>query len=234
MRLPDPLSVRAREEERMDDPALDQGTFTALLSDLGRANALTLAARPTIAFVRRASGRADEPLRVLDVGSGGGDTLRALARWCAWNRIKAELVGVDLNPLSKAAAEAHPAPLPIEHRTGDYGDQAGPWDVVLSSLVAHHMTEAELVRFLRWMEATARVGWLVNDLRRSAIARAGFRALSTVAGWHPIVRHDGALSVARSWREGDWRVLLDEAGLGEAGVRVRRWFPYRLCVERLR
>ncbi len=233
MRVPDPLAVRALDEERMDDPALDQATFTALLGDLGQANALTLAARPTVDFVRRAA-RRTQRLRVLDVGSGGGDILRALARWCARHGVEAELVGVDLNPLSQRAADAHPAPLPIEHRTGDYADQQGPWDVVLSSLVAHHMSEAELVRFLKWMEATARVGWLVNDLRRSAVALAGFRALSAAARWHPIVRHDGALSVARSWREGDWRMLLDQAGLGDTGVRVRRWFPYRLCVERLR
>ncbi len=237
MRWPDPLAVRSRAAERMDDATLDEAAFAAVLADLGRANRATLAARPTLAFLERAArgrGQGQGPLRVLDVGFGGGDTLRAIARRCGRRGTAAELVGVDLNPRSRPAAlAAGPAPLPIDYRTGDYAEQEGPWDVVLSSLVAHHMTEAELVRFLRWMEGTARVGWFVNDLRRSAVARAGFRALAAAARWHPIVRHDGALSVARSWREGDWRVLLDAAGLGRAPVRLERWLPFRLCVSRL-
>ena len=218
----------------MDDEALDQATYSALLADLEAANRATLAARPTLLFLRRAAARSSH-LRILDVGFGRGDTLRAVGRWCARHGVEAELVGVDLNPRSAVAARALPAGrLPIDYRTGDYRDQAGPWDVVLSSLVAHHMTEAELTAFLRWMEAHARVGWFVNDLRRSAVAQAGFRALSTLARWHPIVRHDGALSVARSYTEGDWRVLLDAAGLGAVPVEVERWLPFRLCVGRLR
>ena len=228
------LAVRSRAAERMDDVALDQATYSALIADLEAANRVTLAARPTLRFVARAAARSRTP-RILDVGYGGGGTLRAVAGWCAAAGVEAELVGVDLNPRSRVAALAGAAPaLPIDWRVGDHADQAGPWDVVLSSLVAHHMTEGELVGFLRWMEATARVGWFVNDLRRSALAQAGFRALATLARWHPIVRHDGALSVARSWTEGDWRVLLDAAGLGAVPVEVERWLPFRLCVGRVR
>ncbi len=218
----------------MDDEGLEPEHYRAVLADLGRANRWTFATRPTLAFLAKAARRGPR-LRVLDVGFGGGDTLRAIAGWCAANGVDADLVGVDLNPNSRAVARAaDPTPLPIDYRTGDYRDQPGPWDVVLSSLVAHHMTEHELVGFLRWMEATAGVGWLINDLRRSAVAQAGFRALAALHRWDPIVRHDGALSVARSWREGDWRVLLDAAGLGDLPVRLVRWFPYRLCVARLR
>lgn len=228
------LAVRSHAAERMDDEALDQTTYSALLVDLEAANSLTLAARPTLAFVKRAAERFNR-LRILDVGFGQGAMLRAIADWCAGAGVEAELVGVDLNPRSRVAALAQPdAALPIDWRVGDYADQAGPWDVVLSSLVAHHMTEVELTDFLRWMEESARVGWFVNDLRRSAVAQGGFRTLSTLARWHPIVRHDGALSVARSFNEGDWRVLLDVAGLGAVPVELERWLPFRLCVARLR
>jgi hypothetical protein len=82
------------------------------------------------------------------------------------------------------------------------------------------------------MEAEATRGWLVNDLHRHWFAHAGFPLLASLARWHPIVRHDGTLSIARSYRPAEWQPLLAEAGITDA--RVFRAFPFRLCVERLR
>ena len=90
-----------------------------------------------------------------------------------------------------------------------------------------------MVRYLRWMEASAARGWFVNDLHRHWVAYHGFRALSTAAGWHRFVRHDGPLSVARSFRRAEWHDLLRRAGL--AGVAEVRWHvPFRFCVGRVR
>lgn len=225
------LTARSVAEELMDADDLDQATYGALIADLARVNTVTLARRPTLAFVRRAlAGR--KTLRLLDVGFGDGDMLRAVARWCARRGVAAELVGVDLNPRSEVAAREHtPAGLPIRYVTGDYADMGGGWDAIVSSLVAHHMTHGQLVAFLRFMEANARA-WFVNDLHRHRFAHLGFPLLGRLARWHPIVRHDGRLSIARSFRPGEWRSILAEAGI--EGARVRRVFPFRLCVERLR
>ena len=156
-----------------------------------------------------------------------------IALWAKRRGIEAELVGVDLNPRSELAARAHtPRDMPIRWITGDYAILAGEgWDFVVSSLVAHHMTHAQLVAFLRFMDAEATRGWLVNDLHRHGFAHAGFPILARLFGWHRIVRHDGTLSIARSYRPGEWPRLLTEAGVADA--RVYRAFPFRLCVERL-
>lgn len=226
------LRTRAIAEELMDADDLPAETYAAVMRDLARVNMVTLAVRPTLAFLRRAmQGRAT--LRLLDVGFGDGDMLRRIARWAAKRGVEAELVGVDLNPRSAPAAAAHTPPgLPIRYVTGDYADQArGGWDVVVSSLVAHHMTRDQLVAFLRFMEREARAGWLVNDLHRHRVAHTGFPLLARVAGWHPIVRHDGTLSVARSYRSGEWPPILADANVPG---RVYRAFPFRLCVERLK
>jgi hypothetical protein len=117
-------------------------------------------------------------------------------------------------------------------RTGDYADLAGQgWDFIVSSLVAHHMTHEQLVVFLRFMDVQAARGWLVNDLHRHRFAHWGFPILARLFGWHRIVRHDGTLSIARSYRPAEWPPILAEAGVT---ARVYRAFPYRLCVEHLR
>jgi hypothetical protein len=207
---------RRRDEEQMDDPALDPAVYAAVLADLGRVNRWTFAARPTLAFLRRAAAGRGR-LRLLDVGFGQGDMLRAIAGWARGQGVDLELVGVDLNPKSVAvAAAATPPDMAIDYRAGDYRGQ-GEFDLVISSLVAHHMSDSELLDLLGWMEARAARGWLVNDLHR-----------------HRIVREDGRLSIERSFRPGEWRDIMAKAGIPTGAAVVRRRFPFRLCVERLR
>lgn len=227
------LAERRIAHELMDDPALDAATYQAVLADLAKVNTITLARRPTLSFLERAIGR-DKRVRVLDVGFGDGDMLRTIARWARRRSIAAELTGVDLNARSVAAAQATPAPgAPIRYLAGDYASLAGQeWDCVISSLVAHHMSESELLAFLRFMEAEARLGWFVNDLHRHRFAYASWPVLAGLAGWHRIVRLDGHTSIARSFRPGEWHALLAKAGI--RGAEVFRAFPFRLCVERLR
>ncbi|TVV75399.1 methyltransferase domain-containing protein [Sphingomonas solaris] len=228
-----PLADRSRQSEQMDEADLPAADYAAVLADLAKVNRLTLAARPTLGFVRRAlAGR--RRLRLLDVGYGQGDMLRSIARLAAQHGIAADLVGIDLNPNSAPAARAAtPAAMPIDYRTGDYADLASEgWDCIVSSLVTHHMDEAEIDAFLRFMEREAAVGWMVNDLHRHRFAYAGYPLLAGLMRWHPIVRADGRLSIERAFRPADWRVMLAAAGIEGAAV-VRR-FPFRLCVERLR
>ena len=227
------LAIRASQEERMDAEDLPAEVLSEVLGDLAQVNAVTMAARPTLAFLGRLA-RDTTRLRVLDVGFGDGDMLRRIARWAARREVEVELVGVDLNPNAAPAARAHtPSALGIDFRTGDYAALADePWDAVISSLVAHHMSHAQLVGFVRFMEATARRGWFVNDLHRHRFAHAGYPVLAGLMRWHEIVRHDGRLSIARSYRPGEWSPILAEAGVSAA--RVFRAFPFRLCVERLR
>lgn len=227
------LDERLDADELMDDPALDAATYHAVLTDLAKVNRVTLAHRPTLDFLDRAlAGR--QRISVLDVGFGDGDMLRAIARWARRRGVAAELTGIDLNPASRVAAESRPSPgTPIRYLAGDYATLAGRgFDCIVSSLVAHHMSESELVQFLRFMEAQAVLGWLVNDLHRHSVAYRGWPILAAAMRWHPIVRADGRTSIARSFRPADWRVLLDNAGV--RGATLQRRFPFRLCVERLR
>ena len=126
-----------------------------------------------------------------------------------------------------------PPEMAIAWRTGDvFDDVPDPRpDFIVTSQFTHHLPDAEIVRFLRWMERPAARGWFIADLHRHAFAYHGFGLLARVARWHRIVREDGMLSVARSFRREDWVRLLAEAGV-EAEI---SWHvPFRICVSRRR
>ena len=224
------LAERLHTEELMDDPALPESTYREILEDLARVNRVTMAYRPTLAFMDRVRDRS-RTLKILDVGFGDGDMLRRIAAWAEKAGQPVELIGVDLNTRSKPTAESHGGD--IAYVTGDYADFAGErLDCVISSLVAHHMTRDQLLGFLRFMEAESARGWFVNDLHRHTLSWLGYPVLARLAGWHPIVRSDGRTSIARSYRPAEWEALLAQAGV--SGAKIQRYFPFRLCVSRTR
>ncbi len=231
------LRVPIAREEEMDAAELPPARYARVLADLSRINALTLAPRPTLGFLERvcAQGIGERPWRILDVGFGAGDMLARIVRWGKQRGVALDLVGVDLNPKSETVAAARLGGR-VRLITGDYRDLAGQgWDIVMSSLVTHHMTPEQRSEFLRFMEKEAARGWLVNDLHRRRLPFAGYPLLAALAFVDPIVRRDGQLSIGRSFRRTEWAAMLGEALPAAANdCRIFRSFPYRLCVEHIR
>jgi SAM-dependent methyltransferase len=230
---------RSTVDELMDTEPVAFEEFRACLVDLARVNRWTLAYRPTLAFFDRlvAAGLPEgRSLEVVDVGSGYGDMLRKIDAWAERRGVAVSLTGVDLNPWSRqAASEATPQGRPIRWVTSDAFAYRPPQsiDVVISSLFTHHLPDPLVVRFLRWMEATARVGWFINDLHRHPVPFHFFRHFSRLLSLHRFVQHDGPISIARAFSEGDWRRLLAQANI-DAAVDVRWRLPFRLTVERVK
>ena len=228
--------------ELMDAPASFE-TLRACLQDLARANRLTLSRRPTLSFLAQVTqlrGRTAEPLHIVDVGSGYGDTLRTIHGWARRRQIPVTLTGIDLNPHAtraarEATAQTRIPPGAITWITGNAlaATLPQPPDVVLSSLLTHHLPDLELVRFLAWMERSARLGWFINDLERQPNPARLFGLLARTLRWHPFVQHDGPVSFQRAFRAADWQHLLSLAAVPPGSATIRRRFPARLCVERL-
>ncbi len=221
--------------EWMDEPC-SPGDLQACLADLERVNALTFGYRPTLGFLDDlvASSSLPRPLRILDVGFGGGGLLVRIERWARRRGLPVELTGMDLNPTAATLAKERYGDIPIHWLTGDALAYTDAVDVVLCSLLTHHLATAEIVRFVHWMESTATLGWFVNDLQRSSRSATGFRFLASVLRWHRFVRHDGPVSFARSFTTKDWQRMLAQAGLPPGVAAVVPHFPSRLCVRRVK
>lgn len=220
-----------RELPELMDGDLSYEDFRDCLRSLQTVNRWLLGYRPTLAWLDRALRGSNDPVHIVDVGCGGGDLLRRIAIWARKQGIAVELKGIDLNPYAaRAAAESTPHGLGIGWVTGDamaYRPEK-PVHIVVSSLMAHHLEDEEIVTLLRWMEATVEVGWFINDLERAKWSSRIFG----LGRWHPIVRHDGPVSFRRAFRKEDWARLLAAAEIPKDAVTVETWRPGRLCVGR--
>lgn len=220
----------------MDEPCSYE-EFRDCLRDLEKVNRMVGAYPPTLNWPEQFAPLGGPPLHIVDVGCGGGDMLRRIEAWSRQHGIAVRLTGIDLNPYAaRAAREFTPEDSAIEWVTGDaFSYQpATAVDLVISSLFTHHLPDAEIVRFLRWMEQTARRGWFINDLHREKVPYYGFIALAWVMRWHRFVRHDGPVSIRRSFRRADWERYCAAAGLDAGEVRIEAVRPARLCVSRLK
>ena len=227
----------------MDQPCSYE-ELRGCLHDIARVNRLTFAYRPTISWMEElvaAHPSPATPLRVVDVGCGDGDMLRRIDAWAAKRGVPVALTGIDLNPDAiRAAREATPPAQRIDQQiewiVGDALSNAaiGDIDVVICSLLTHHLTDPQIVQFLQWTERTARCGWFVNDLHRKAVPYHLFRLWARFTNWHPFVKNDGAVSIRRSFVVEDWKRLCAAAGLDAKTVSIKEYRPARLCVGRIK
>jgi len=237
MNKPPDFRHRAHLVERMDQPCTRE-ELRACLRDLGRLNRWFLAHRPLFhwlnTFLTQATLR---PLRILDVGCGGGDALRQIERWAMKRNLSVELTGVDVNPDAVAiAAEASAPSSRIRWVAADIlaYSPGKPAHLIISSLFTHHLVDRDIVRFLEWMERNTALGWFINDLSRAAIPYHFLRVFASVMRLHPFVQSDGPASIARSFRPHDWRRMCHAAGLAERDYSIRSFRPARLCVARIK
>jgi SAM-dependent methyltransferase len=227
--------VSPRDLPELMDGECSYEEFRDCLRSLEQANRWFLGYRPTLAWLAGLPRELHDPVHILDVGSGGGDLLRKIAKWARRRGIAVQLTGIDSNPYAtRAAAESTPKEYGVEWVTGDalaYRSEK-PVDIVVSSLTAHHLENEDIVTLLRWMDVTARRGWFLNDLERSEQTSRMFGWLARVAGWHRFVRHDGPVSFRRAFRKEDWVRMLTTAEIPRETVTIEHWRPGRLCVGR--
>ena len=220
-----------RELPELMDGDCSYEDFRDCLRSLEKVNRWLLGYRPTLAWLEQLPLGMHKPVHIVDVGSGGGDFLRQIAAWARRRRIAVKLTGIDLNPYAaRAAAESTPKEFEITWVTGDamaYRPEK-PMDIVVSSLLAHHLEDENIVDLLRWMEATVQVGWFINDLERAEWTSRMFAWVR----WHSFVRHDGPVSFRRAFRKEDWARLLAAAEIPQEAVTIEKWRPGRLCVGR--
>ena len=168
---------------------------------------------------------------VLDVGAGSGELLRAVAEF-AKDKKSAQLVGLELNERSALAIleesknfaeissiRADALSLPFADATFDYA---------ICSLFTHHFKDEKVVEILAEMKRVARRKIFVIDLHRHALAYFLYTTAGRLFIYNRLIRHDGALSILRSFRPRELEDLAAAAKL--ENVSVERHFPFRLVL----
>lgn len=211
--------------EFLDAPGQDPVLYAGLLEAVRRSirwyggRALILAYLDRMARILP-----QRPLTILDVETASADIPAAIAEWARARNVAVRIAALDINLDMLAAARRMTAGL------GDVTLLRGnalalPFpdrgvDVVICALALHHFSFDDAAAVLREIGRVARGGFVVNDVLRSWPAYVGALADTWLLTRNPLARHDGPLSVRRSFTWPEFHALARAAGLN--GVEIRR------------
>src|SRR5262249_32402276 len=190
----------------------------ASLADIDRLNTWFGGYALSLREIRRLASEVEpgRPLRVVDVGGGTAAFAMRVVRWARRSGRAVRVVVVDRDAttlrLARAAAASYPEIVLVLGDAAALPCRERAVDIVTSALTLHHLEPAQAAAGLREMTAAARVGVVVNDLLRRRLSLGLVWLVTRVLGCHPISRHDGPLSVRRSYFRPPLPALAAQAG----------------------
>lgn len=236
---------RANARELLDEGELDLSELEKSLREVWAVNrymggnpALFRHLRKMLAERAKARARegegAKQPLRLLDVATGLADIPLALMQWKSMRDGQASVTCIDIHPGMIELASRRTASCPsivvakADGTSLPYADRS--FDIAFCNLALHHLDEEQAVKLLAEMDRVARIGWVVTDLERRQLAYWSAKLLARLVWRSPVTKHDGPLSVRRSYTAAEAGELLRRAGIH--GGRVHKHFPFRLALVR--
>ena len=229
------IRERVDEEELLD---LNEGTLDEAaqsLRDLTRINRWLGGGTflRKYLFKRLRSLDPEEPVSVLDIGSGSATTPVAIAKWARRNRKTVRIVALDNNVRHLRIARQTVAGYPeIELVRSDaicLPFRADAFDFVISTLFLHHFKPEALREMIPGFVRASRGEVLLNDLVRDHVPYLFFRLAGPLLALSPLTRHDGKVSLLRAYTAREMRAILDTAGYRQADIHLD-WIYYRMTI----
>ena len=215
---------RATIPELLDDDLGTPDEIAASLADLRAINLRFGGTSTTLSLLRRIAARSGaRTLTMLDVASGSGELSLAVQQ-------RLGMDGIELAVTLLDRRASHLTGSPAAAVCGDalqlpFADNA--FDVVSSSLFAHHLQPDEVRQFVLESLRVCRRAVLINDLIRSRLHLClVYAALPLFRS--RLTRHDAPASVHNAYTVREMRRVLQEAS--PAAVEFSRHFFYRMGV----
>lgn len=167
---------------------------------------------------------------LLDVGCGGGMFILHLSKY--FPDIK--MTGIDISPSAINDAEKsrqqwlnkNPDLNVVFHLQEKpqlyYAENS--FDIIITTLVCHHLSDDELVEFLKQMHSVAKNAVIIHDLHRHIIAHWFYKLTSCIFR-NRLITHDGLISIRRGFIRNEWLLLLKKAGIQH--YQLKWCFPFR-------
>lgn len=211
--------------EEMDKSSIDQDTLFRTYDQFHRLNRWLTGWKSL--FVKRILplSRANRPLRILDIGCGGGDLCRNLSNWARRASTPVDITGIDPNPRAIRYSRSQHLPNNVRfmHCTAtDLVHNEQTFDVVLSNHLLHHLENSEVTSLCREAEKLTTGTVLFNDIRRSRTGYFLFGAISPLLFRKSFIVRDGLTSIRRSFQPKELKGILPH------GWDVESLFPWRL------
>ena len=227
---------RSKEIEIMDDLDMSGELLIDTLDRIAQINRWLGGNRLTLSGLAEVlRGRSKEEVyKIVDLGCGNGDMLRAIDDFGKQEGWKFELIGVDANQATiDHARKLSNSFKDIVFYKKDVFSEAFKemkFDIALSTLFMHHFDDEQAIGLMKQLMEQASIGVLVNDLQRNAIAYYLFTIIATIIG-NPMVKTDGLISILRGYKRSDLEKYAQQVGY-TSSIKWKWAFRYQWIIKK--
>lgn len=225
------MKQRSSKKELLDQDLIPRDDLFRNLYELNVINKRLGGHAVTIQGLKKLQLHKDRIYRILDIGSGGGDTLKAIAHWAIVNGYRVELTGVDLKADCIDYARQFCREFNnITFLQSDYKKLPElnlEFDIIITSLFCHHLTDEEILSLFSWSSKQAKMAFIMNDLHRHPLAYYSIALLTSLFSRSHLVKNDAKLSILRGFKRKELAQLLVKSQLGHELVKVFWCWAFR-------
>jgi 2-polyprenyl-3-methyl-5-hydroxy-6-metoxy-1,4-benzoquinol methylase len=207
---------RSNKKELLDESEIPKELLYQNLKELETVNKYLGGHNVSINGIKKIVVDKSKLYNIIDIGCGGGDSLKAIAKWATRNKYKVQLTGIDLKQdcinYAKINCKTY---YQINFRCDDFRNaftKPELINIVHASLFCHHFSETEIIKFIELCSKNEAI-FLINDLERNPFAYYSIKLITKLFSKSPLVKNDAPLSVLRGFKKLEWIALLQQASI---------------------
>ncbi len=221
---------RSHKKELLDGDIIPQADLYRNLYELNTINNWLGGYKITFDALKKVL-HGKQTIVLVDIGSGGGDTLKQIQKWSLKRNLDLKLYGIDLKQtcvdysLENNNTE-------ITFICDDYRsilDYIPKVDVIHASLFCHHLSENEIAELIEFCVLN-KITLIVNDLERNPLAYFAIKILTALFSKSYLVKNDAPLSVLRGFKKREWELMLAHSKAKKYSVTSKWAFRHEVIV----
>jgi SAM-dependent methyltransferase len=230
---------RTDAPEIMDDFSLEGHDLLDALDKIAKINQWLGGNRLTLKGVEKLiqNQSKETQICIVDLGCGNGDMLRSLADYAIKNQRNFKLIGIDANAFTLNYAKESSQNYPnIEYLSEDifkFDFEQYKIDIALCTLTLHHFKEEEILKIMQDLNDNTKIGIVVNDLHRSALAYRLFQLICFVFRLNRMSKEDGLTSILRGFKKEELVSLSKKLKFSHYTINWKWAFRYQWIIYKI-
>jgi SAM-dependent methyltransferase len=227
------FKVRSHQKELLDDSIIQEDLLFQNLKELGFINKYLGGHRVSLSGLEKLTTDKSKTYHIIDIGCGGGDSLKTILKWSNDRGNKITLTGIDIKQDCVDFARENCKEFPeINIICADFRNVftlKREVDIVHASLFFHHFSEDEIIAFIKLCHKNKAI-LLINDLERNVFAYYSIKFLTYLFSKSPLVKNDAPLSVQRGFKKTEWHTILQKANISNYLIKNCWAFRHSLII----
>jgi len=231
--------LRTEETEIMDDFLLEGDELREALDKIAKINQLLGGNKLTLEGLKEIlpQNHKNNLITIVDIGCGNGDMLRKIADFGIQHNYNFKLIGIDAN----AYTVNHARNLSSNYDNISFLcedifsmiEEKMNCDIIVCTLTLHHFKELEIITILKVFKKCAKLGIIINDLQRNAVAYRLFQLLCVTFALNKMSREDGLTSILRGFKKEELVAFSNKLNFKKYSIQWKWAFRYQWIIQNI-